>query len=103
MGMTTLLISIVLSGENPDGSNSIGHVIDAMGEYYVVLYGLSDRAPPLTALAVIGLEELASILPNGNRKFHFFGTKEELTQYLTAVDGGADVLKLVRPSSAPGP
>ena len=100
--MNDPLIFKVLLEDNPDGSYSIGQVVDAIGEYYVVRYELSDRAP-LTAFAVIGLEELASILPNGNRKFHFFGTKEELTQYLTAVDGGADVLKLVRASSASGP
>lgn len=101
--MNDPLIFKVLLEDNPDGSYSIGQVVDAIGEYYVVRYELSDRAPPLTAFAVIGLEELASILPNGDRKFHFFGTKEELTQYLTAVDGGADVLKLVRPLSASGP
>src|SRR5262249_35289236 len=101
--MNDPLIFKVLLEDNPDGSYSIGQVVDAIGEYYVVRYELSDRAPPLTALAVIGLEELASILPNGNGKFHLFGSRAERTQYLTGVGGGADVLKRVRPSSASGP
>jgi hypothetical protein len=57
-----------------------------------------DRQAP-APLALVGLEELASALPSGNRKFHFFKTKEDLREYLTSIDGEADVLKLVRPLS----
>jgi hypothetical protein len=42
--MNDPLIFKVLLEDNPDGSYSIGQVVDAIGEYYVVRYELSDRA-----------------------------------------------------------
>jgi len=44
--MNDPLIFKVLLQDNPDGSYSIGQVVDAIGEYYVVRYELSYRDPP---------------------------------------------------------
>ena len=59
--MNDPLILKVLLEDNPDGSYSIGQVVDAIGEYYVVRYELSDRAPPLTAA-----NELATAMPRSS-------------------------------------
>ena len=59
--------------------------------------GSPGRARPY---ALIGIEEMASILPNGNRKFHLFESREALDDYLRGIDGEADVVRLVQSPSS---
>jgi hypothetical protein len=57
-----------------DGGYNTGEIIDNIGTHYIVRYDPGDRTP--APLAVIGLEELASVLPSGARKFHWLKARK---------------------------
>jgi len=96
--VSEILLGKFFMEDDLDGKYSTGEIIDFLFEKYaLVRYDApGDRPGPF---ALISLEEMSSFNPNGAHRYHLFESREALKDYLTAVDGDAQVLKLVRSSA----